>query len=174
MQGDVQLMRPVAALSRGLRRTLIRDNRIEMEESEEGTLQRCFMIGGMGIVIKGARMLMEVIESPDVFPIPNAPRTCRGLINLRGGLVPVFDIRKMIGGEGASLRWLLVVGRGEDAAGFIIDRLPLQVKLSDTNQLASLPEIDATVSKAVSAAYRVGDETYLMVDHKKLLEQLVN
>lgn len=174
MQAEVQLMTPVEALSRGLRRTLVRDNRVELAELEEEVLQRGFKIGGMGIIMEGERIVMEVLDSPAVFAVPNSPRACRGLINLRGSLVPIFDLRKIFGGEGTSLNWILIVDRGEAAAGFVIDDLPVQIKLSATNRMANIPEIDSMVIEAISEAYQIGEMTYLMMDHKKLLEGLVN
>lgn len=168
---DVQLMGPVAALSRGLHRTRVSNGRIRPVESELTILRRGFSMGGRGFVVE-ANLLLEVLDAPGVFPLPNGPRSCRGLINLRGSLVPVFDIRRAMGGEGGSYRWVMVMDKGEQAAAFVIDRLPIQIKLTESNRLDGLPDVDELAAEAVSAAYRVDEELYFMMDHKKLLERL--
>ncbi len=165
---EVLLMRPVAALSRGLRRTQVVGRRIVPVESEEVQLRRGITIGGMGFVLEGNPM-MEVLDSPKIFAIPNTPLTCRGIVNLRGGLIPVFDIRKRIGGEGGAFRWVLVIERGERAAGVVIDSLPLQLKLSESNRCAISDEMVAAIREAVVSSYEVEGNIFHALDHQQLL-----
>lgn len=167
---DAQLMTPVAALSRGLQLTRIEDGRVVARGSEDVLLRRLFSIGGVGVIFQGARLMMEILEAPKVYPLPNAPRTCRGLVNLRGGLVPVFDLRRMLGGEGGGLRWVLVVERGEQAAGFVVDQLPRQVSLPSSSRLDQAPACNENFDGAVVESHRLGgDEVLFTVDHRRLL-----
>ena len=43
--------------------------------------------------------VQEVIASPAVTPVPLAPRAVTGLINLRGQIVTVIDLRRRLGFE---------------------------------------------------------------------------
>ena len=41
--------------------------------------------------------VQEMLELPDQTPIPNLAANCRGVINLRGRVVPVTDLRITLG-----------------------------------------------------------------------------
>jgi chemotaxis signal transduction protein len=172
MASQVQLMTPVEALSRGLQRTLVQDNRIVTSGTEEVALRRGVVIGGKGVIMQGARLIMEVLELPQIYPLPNAPRACRGLINLRGGLVPVFDIRRMLGGDASLVRWVLVVDRGEQAAALVVDELPRQVSLHGSNRLTNPGSVEETFDRAVIDAHQVGEDVFFTIDHRQLLSAL--
>jgi purine-binding chemotaxis protein CheW len=51
-----------------------------------------FMLDGMlmGVAIEEVH---EIIVPPDIFPVPGAPPYVRGIINLRGDMVPVISLR---------------------------------------------------------------------------------
>lgn len=40
------------------------------------------------------RLIQEVIKIPKITPIPQMPEFCLGVINCRGNIIPVFDLRK--------------------------------------------------------------------------------
>lgn len=68
----------------------------------------------------------EILEEPLVAPLPRTPAWCRGLINLRGRLIPAFDLHEALGV--AHLRaqhshWL-ALGTSEDTLAFTVDALP--------------------------------------------------
>ncbi|MFL5494727.1 MAG: chemotaxis protein CheW [Gemmatimonadales bacterium] len=44
-----------------------------------------------------SRLLVEVARAVSVAPLPGAPRIIEGVINVRGALVPVLDIRARFG-----------------------------------------------------------------------------
>ena len=52
-----------------------------------------FRIGGetYGVHISAVR---EVVRVPEITPVPNAPEMIEGVINLRGKIIPVMDLRK--------------------------------------------------------------------------------
>lgn len=42
-------------------------------------------------------LVREIVRVPDITAVPNAPETILGVINLRGKIVPVMDLRKRFG-----------------------------------------------------------------------------
>ena len=63
----------------------------------ESTLDlACFEIGGQvyGIDVLQIR---EIVRSPEIAPLPRAPRLIEGVIDLRGVVVPVVDLRRALG-----------------------------------------------------------------------------
>lgn len=86
------------------------------------------------------RTSMEFIETQTPFHIPSNHALFRGLINRRGSLVPVFDIRVLLDGDAGNrgAGRILVLGTGDDAVGIILDATPYRVSVSE-DQRASPP-----------------------------------
>jgi len=77
----------------------------------------------MGVDI---RLVQEINRQVDVTPVPNAPRHVRGVINLRGEVATVIDLRTVLGlpeaEETRDTRNLIVHSQGE-AIGLWVDRI---------------------------------------------------
>ena len=110
-----------------------------------------FRVGNIGLLVPTG-MLSELVEETEVYPLPTTPVWFPGLINLRGSLVPVFDLKKLFNLEepGGEKPNLLVLNAGAEAVSVLIDGLPLSL---DTNrrveQIPPLPEILREHSHAV-------------------------
>jgi purine-binding chemotaxis protein CheW len=68
--------------------------------------------------------LHEIVRVPEITAVPDAPDYLEGVINLRGKIVSVMDLRKRFGEKQASLRKqnrILVVEHGGRLAGLIVD-----------------------------------------------------
>lgn len=141
-------------------------------ESRRGREQRRgFRMGGYGFLAE-PRLLMELVESPLIFALPNAPPACRGLINLRGALTPVFDIRDRLGLGPRPLHWVLVMGRAPEAAALAVDDLPEQVSASPEQRLERLPEAPAAVAACLQGAYYASDELWFELNHRELFRTI--
>jgi purine-binding chemotaxis protein CheW len=58
----------------------------------------CFLVGGRLVAIEVAH-LREVVRFETPTPLPGAPGLVEGVIDLRGALVPVADLGRLLGGE---------------------------------------------------------------------------
>lgn len=166
-----ELMRPSAALRRVFTRPAITDEIVAPVARAETNLRRGFRIGGLGFVTE-SRLLLELLESPPIFPVPNAPRACLGMINLRSSLVPVFDIRDQLSGGIERARWVLILGRGDEAAGVVIDDLPVQLSVGDARRMERLPTMQSMIAPHVRPGFHVGDDFFFELDHRSLLKTL--
>lgn len=66
----------------------------------------------------------EVVRLRGLAPLPGAPAPVLGIVLHRGRLVPVVDLRRLLGGGEAALPeagWLVVVGAGDALAGLLAD-----------------------------------------------------
>tara|TARA_R110000787_G_scaffold188679_9_gene300413 strand:+ start:481 stop:1146 length:666 start_codon:yes stop_codon:yes gene_type:complete len=67
----------------------------------------------------------EVLPMPDVTPVPGAPENCPGVVNMRGDIVTVIDLRSVLGLPSQNCDVLIVLNDGMalcvDAIGSIID-----------------------------------------------------
>ena len=97
-------------------------------------------LGDIGLLVPNG-MLSEVIEHPKIYPLPTTPKWFQGLINLRGNLVPVFNLKSLleIGEEDTESPNLLVLNHGGEAVGYLIDGLPVTLDLNQKLEQCPLP-----------------------------------
>lgn len=118
-----------------------------------------FPVGGFGLMVaqKGE---MEFLENQTPFHIPNNHPKFRGLINRRGSLVPVFDIRELLDDRvRRNDDKVLVLGRGEDAAGIVLDEVPYRVMLGEEHRAAPPDRLNRVFGDALGDCY-ARDGTY--------------
>lgn len=132
-----------------------------------------FRVATLGLLI-GQRQASEVLEQPDVYPVPNTTDWFRGLVNLRGNLVPVFDLPELLGleqdEEANAKPMLLVVGKGDDALGLIIDGFPKPVDLS--RPLAESPPLPDRLREFHRGTYVDDGVVWLDVDLSRFVGSL--
>lgn len=71
--------------------------------------------------------VQEIIRETPITPIPNAPDFIEGVINLRGSIIPVIDLRKrlklMQTEVPSSDIWIIILTVEGRMTGFIVDRV---------------------------------------------------
>lgn len=88
----------------------------------DGTRQYCtFALGELFIGIE-VTSVQEVIRHDDMTDVPLGPNDIRGLINLRGQIVTVIDLRDQLGlPADESLAMNVVIGHGDEALSILVD-----------------------------------------------------
>ncbi len=92
----------------------------------------------------------EVIHLPDITPVPQAPSFVEGVINLRGQIIPIVDLRRRFGlmpGARDENNRIIVVGLTGDA-GRGAERLPRDSTLPPPSLIAG--SIGAEYIKGIS------------------------
>lgn len=130
-------------------------------------------IGSVGLLVSSS-IYCEVLDKTPVNPLPNVLPWLNGLLNLRGNLVPVFDLHTVLSEAAAdrNKRRLFVIGRGDKAAALWIDGLP-EIKesghLQPARKLAALPKIQ---QRFVSAGYEKDGQSWFHINFEDLFEDL--
>ena len=68
----------------------------------------------------------SIEELQEIIPVPKAPDFIAGLVNLRGAILPVMDLRRRLGiAEAHTGRdtVILIVEHGDESVGLIVDRV---------------------------------------------------
>jgi purine-binding chemotaxis protein CheW len=90
----------------------------------------------------------EIKEWTDITPLPRQPRHVRGVLNLRGVIVPIIDLRCCFG-QGLTqvtpLHVIVIVHVGDREVGLIADRV-LDIVPVDTEQIRPVPRTAQTES----------------------------
>lgn len=146
----------------------------ESENNEEDTLKDKYLIFTIdkekyGIEIK---YVIEIIGIQTITKIPELNNYIKGIINLRGKIIPVIDVRlrfKKTAMEYDDRTCIIVVDVGELTVGLIVDRVSEVVNISE-DQIAPLPETSSnTRNKYINGIGKIGDNVRLLIDCNKLL-----
>ncbi len=95
---------------------------------ETGVTEQQFATFYVGDILLGVdiRQVQEINRQSEVTPVPHAPSYVRGVINLRGEVTTVIDLRTVLGLPQAEAsrecRNLIVNSQGE-SIGFLVDRI---------------------------------------------------
>ena len=139
---------------------------------ERKTTRYGFRVGGICLLIR-ENTTSEVIEQPPIFRLPNTPVWLLGLVNLRGNLVPVYDIKQLFDlgtGEVRDKNRLLVLDQGDKAVSMTIDSLPQPASISQP--LSRLPPLPAELLPHVTKAYAQDELIWLEFDHHAFFQSL--
>lgn len=150
----------------------ITTNETSQEESGEIQLVSFFL----GEEEFGADILMvqEIIRMQPITRVPNAPYFVEGVINLRGKVIPIIELRKRLNVSGTpedtrKVRVIVVDVEGK-ITGFIVDAVS-QVLRIPKNTVEPAPSI---VIAGIDSAYITGvskleDKLLILLDFNKIL-----
>jgi twitching motility protein PilI len=116
----------------------------------------------------------EVLDKIHVNALPNVHPWLSGIINLRGNLIPVFDLFLMLeeGTADNKKRRLMVIGQGEKAAALWIDGFP-EIKDSECLQsLNELPVLPQLLQRFVASGYREKGQVWIDFKFEELFKAL--
>jgi len=171
MKNLSSLIPPSQALNRPLNRHY--DSSVKAQEEQIIIRQLGFQIGNFGLLI-GARTTSELIDLLDMCPIPFTVAWLLGLINLRGNLVPIFDLHQLLNIEAktSNKQMLLILGQGQEAGGIVIDALPVHLTFTSNDKLTSLPPLPAVLASYVNQGYEKGEQIWFNFDHLGFFESM--
>jgi chemotaxis signal transduction protein len=167
-QGSYPLQKAIVALAR----TFDLPDASTQPKRQAEKRWRGLRLGNLGLLVDHA-CGGEIIEDAKVFALPRAAKWCRGLINLRGNLLPAIDLHELIGLAHlrAPQQWWLALGRGEDALAFPIDALPSSLQPLETAHvhLTLIPEV---LRAFTGGGYRIDGELWLEFRHREFFKTL--
>ncbi|NJN45178.1 MAG: chemotaxis protein CheW [Candidatus Competibacteraceae bacterium] len=130
-----------------------------------------FQVGDIGLLIN-QDTTSEIIEEVPIYPIPHMPRWLPGLINLRGNLLPVFNLKQFfgLGQDSLEKQWLLILGAGEQAVCLFADGLPRVV--ATTHPLERVPPLPVALRPHVSKTYAYEGIVWSEFDHERFFSSV--
>lgn len=147
-----------------------------MEEVVEKKKQKyvTFMSGKEYFGLK-IEYVNEIIVAQEITAIPETEDYIKGLINLRGKIIPVIDVRlrfKQEPFEYNDRTCIIVINVNNTVVGLIVEKIAEVVEISDENLMPS-PTIGrfekSQQDRYVYAIGKVGNSVKLLLDPDKLL-----
>ncbi|MEJ5350714.1 MAG: chemotaxis protein CheW [Melioribacteraceae bacterium] len=117
-------------------------------------------------------MVQEIIRMMQVTKVPNAPDFVDGVINLRGRIIPVIDLRSKLGlprKEVDKDKRIIVVEVSGKTVGFIVDAVTevLRIPASITEPPPDL--VTNVNSEFIKAVGKLEDRLLILIDLEKIL-----
>lgn len=114
----------------------------------------------------------EIIKPLEIFKVPDTPEFIEGLINLRGKVHTVFNLRKRFAlpvREFDDNTKIIIVGVNSMLVGFIVDEVNEIVRIEEES-IEATPEIITTLNKRyLSGVAKIGERIVLILDLANVL-----
>lgn len=151
---------------------IVEDN-IEMEEDTQKGRYLTFSLGkeSYGIEIK---YVTEIIGIQTITEVPELPEYVKGIINLRGKIIPVIDMRLRFKKKPIDYNdrtCVIVVDINEISVGLIVDSVSEVLTIGDEN-ITDPPQLNkGSSNRYIKNIGKVGESVKLLLDCEKLLSE---
>lgn len=116
----------------------------------------------------------EIIEFGNVTKVPHLPDFFKGVINLRGTIIPVVDLKQKFGMESGNYQkhtCVIVTEFSKGVMGVIVDAVSDVMYLADES-ISSTPSFGTKIrTDFIKGMGKVGDRLVLMLDIDKVLTE---
>lgn len=150
----------------------IKQNDISSTEGKSSTQLVTFRLGvnEYGIDIMQAK---EIIKMEKITIIPNAPEYVEGVINLRGSVIPIVDLKKRFTleeAEGEKNTGIIIVHVNGTDMGIIIDSISKVVSIDDEN-IQDTPHMFSGIGQRyIRGVAKIEEKLLVILELSELLE----
>jgi purine-binding chemotaxis protein CheW len=145
-----------------------------LDEDDEDTQKDryfTFRVGneeyGIGII-----NVIEVIGMQKITEVPDMPDFVKGVINLRGQVIPIMDVRTRFQMEARDYddrTCIVVVNIRDTAIGLVVDKVSDVIDIPETN-IDPPPRVSRKPSsRFINGMGKIDDEVKILLDVQKLL-----
>jgi purine-binding chemotaxis protein CheW len=116
--------------------------------------------------------VQEIIRMLEITKVPKAPPFVEGVINLRGKVIPILDLRKRFGLDSRSHdknTRIIVIEINSMIVGFIVDSVSEVLRLPANTVEPPPPVVAGLDSDYISGVGKLEDRLLIMLDLNRLL-----
>ncbi len=142
-----------------------------LEEDTQKGKYLTFVLGNESYGI-GIEYVTEIIGILPITEVPELPVFIRGIVNLRGRIIPVMDMRLRFKKDFVSYNertCIIVVDIKENSVGLIVDSVSEVTNISDGNIVDQPMLSSGMTNQYIKSIGKVGTEVKLLLDCDKLL-----
>jgi len=154
------------------------ENLVEKEslDQEEDTQKDKFLIFSLGNDFYGIEIkhVTEIIGIQPITEVPQLPDYVKGIINLRGKIIPVMDVRlrfKKKPREYNDRTCVIVVDIKDISIGLIVDSVSEVLSIQEQNIVPPPTMNKGIQNRYIKGIGKVGNEVKLILDCEKLLTE---
>lgn len=145
-------------------------------EFEEDTQKNRYLTFSLGKETYGVEIkyVIEIIGIQIITEVPELPEYIKGIINLRGKIIPVMDVRlrfKKDPLEYNDRTCVIIVDINEISIGLIVDKVAEVVRIPEED-IIEPPQMNKGVkNRYIKNMGKIGDDVKLLLDCEKLLTE---
>lgn len=146
----------------------------EILMNEEDTQKGKFLTFSIGKEEYGIEIkhVTEIIGIQAITEVPEMPDYIRGIINLRGKIIPVMDVRTRFKKESIEYNdrtCVIVIDVRDVSIGLIVDKVSEVLNIAD-GDIVPPPQVNKeTHNRYIKGIGKVGNEVKMLLDCQKLL-----
>ena len=140
------------------------------QEQQHAQVLHAFRLDNLGLLMQ-REMTSELLVNLSICSLPNTNRVLYGMGNLRGNIIPVFDLQYLFRMPECKRKYFLVIGEGDNAVAVLLDEVPLQINIEEQYMLNALPLMPAVLRPFVRSAYH-SDGLWVDCDLMSFFESL--
>lgn len=151
------------------------ENNFVLEELSSDDLSGRYLTFCIGDKSYGVELMhvLDIISIQTVTRVPSTPHYVKGIINLRGKIVPVIDVRLKFSMEERAYderTCIIVLNLNDMQVGLIVDQVS-EVLNTDSAEISALPEFGSVnSSQFIQSIARSADKLVIILDCEKLLQ----
>lgn len=143
-------------------------------QTHQGSLQRQLVVFEVANESYGLdiHQVKEIIRVPDITRVPRTPPFVEGVINLRGSVIPVLDLRKRFGfdsREADDAQRIVVIEMGDQTVGVIVDRVLEVLQVDEAKIDAPSPYVVTVDSEYIAGIAKVDERLIIVLDIDRVL-----
>ncbi|MDF2676120.1 MAG: CheW protein [Bacillota bacterium] len=124
-----------------------------------------------GIAVKD---VVQIVGIQEITSIPEFPDYAKGIINLRGAIIPIIDVRLRLHKEEVAYndKTCIIVTKIQDSLiGYIVDAVNEVTNIEKAN-ISEPPKMGTTyVNKFLIGVAKINDKITLLLDTQKMLSE---
>ena len=143
------------------------ESRVDLEDSTNLVTFRL----GSGEYAIDIMQAKEIIKMEKITLIPNAPDFVEGVINLRGNIIPIIDLKKRFNLEeieGDKNTGIIIVKIEDVDMGIIIDSISKVVSIANSDIQPPPPMLSGIGQKYIKGVGKLEDKLLVVLDLEKL------
>ncbi|GFO56689.1 hypothetical protein GMSM_36960 [Geomonas sp. Red276] len=164
---------PASVILKGRETAAEDDDGLLGEEAASATLELlCFRVADEEYAIS-IMDIKEIIKPREVTEVPRVPAFVRGILSLRGIIIPIFDIRLRLGLPAAvhsERERVIVVNRSEGFCGVLVDEVVQVVRVGEGSIEPPPVVLEGIDREFVQGIGRVGGRMLILLDMMKVLD----
>lgn len=118
--------------------------------------------------------VQEINRVGQITLVPDAPPAVRGVINLRGEVVTVMDLRTILGlppAEVNGLSRLIIANSQEEQIGLLVDQVADVLTVSSDDESSLPANVNGVSSHCFKGVYSLGNDLLVVLDIETALSE---
>ena len=119
-------------------------------------------------------LVQEIIRKMNITRVPKAPDFVEGVINLRGKVIPIIDLRKRFGLETKEYdknTRFIVIEINDMIVGFVVDSVSEVLRIPSDTVEPPPPVVSGLDSEYISGVGKLEDRLLILLDLDRLLSR---